>query len=849
MPKRLVKVLGLIGVAIVFTAVLWLLQRQLKDVDYRDILRRMRETPEDSLLVSVFMTALSYGTLTVYDYMGLRYSGKPLTYKKTAFASFVAYVFSHNIGLSMFGGLAFRYRIYSAWNLTAVDVAKVTVFCGVTFWLGLLTLGGVIFALIPPPSLAILPVPTWAFRVTGVVFLLLATLYIGLCLKGNKQLRLFKWQFALPSGGLAIAQTSLATLDWFLASTALFAVMPSQLHIGSLEFLSVYMLASVAGLLAHVPAGLGVVETVMVMALSDQASPEAILGSLLVFRGVYYLAPLGVALVFMGAYEIANATGVARGITLAAKRWFEAVVPRMMSVLVFATGVVLLFSGAMPAIETRRQWLEDVLPLAFVEASHLLGSITGAALLIVARGLQKRLDGAYLLTCVLLIAGICFSIIKGVDYEEAIILSLALLLVAPCRSYFYRKASLLEARFSLGWLIAIGLSLLSMIWLVAFANKHVEYSRELWWSFTFGGDAPRSLRAALGAVAGSLLALIIYLMRPPGAPESVAPLQEETKAIVEASKRTYAHLALLGDKAILMNQKHTAFIMYAVEGRSWIAMGEPVGPSSDHLDLIWRFRDLVDRYGGWPVFYQVDQDSLSVYVDAGFTLLKIGEEAVIDLNSFSLDGKSFKHLRNVNNRLIKEGWQLEVLPSSEVEGLMPELSRISSEWLKSKNAREKRFSLGFFSEDYIDQTPVAVVRREGSIAAFANLWLGAQKSELSVDLMRYDVLAPAATMDFLFVQLMLWGQSLGYQTFNLGMAPFSGMASRPLAPLWSRLGAKLYEHGERFYNFQGLREYKEKYHPSWRSKYLASPSTRVIPMILANVATLIAGGIKGAMPR
>ena len=166
-----------------------------------------------------------------------------------------------------------------------------------------------------------------------------------------------------------------------------------------------------------------------------------------------------------------------------------------------------------------------------------------------------------------------------------------------------------------------------------------------------------------------------------------------------------------------------------------------------------------------------------------------------------------------------------------------------------KNTREKGFSLGFFDPSYLKQVPVAVVLNGEQTVAFANIWSGAAKEELSIDLMRFRPEAPPSVMEYLFIQLMLWGKQQGYHWFNLGMAPLAGLEDRTLAPLWNRLGAFIFQHGENFYNFQGLRQYKEKFVPEWRPKYLASPGGLALPQILANLATLISGGVKGIFMR
>jgi len=190
-----------------------------------------------------------------------------------------------------------------------------------------------------------------------------------------------------------------------------------------------------------------------------------------------------------------------------------------------------------------------------------------------------------------------------------------------------------------------------------------------------------------------------------------------------------------------------------------------------------------------------------------------------------------------------------ILTPAEVAGQMPTLQEVSDAWLKQKNTKEKRFSLGFFDPDYLRHFPAAIVRREDRVVAFANLWTGAEKQELSVDLMRYLPDCPDGIMDYLFVELLLWGRDQDFQWFNFGMAPLSGLPDRALAPLWSKAGAIIFRHGEHFYNFKGLRRYKEKFDPQWQPKYLACRGNLALPRVLANVATLISGGVTGVVTK
>lgn len=276
-------------------------------------------------------------------------------------------------------------------------------------------------------------------------------------------------------------------------------------------------------------------------------------------------------------------------------------------------------------------------------------------------------------------------------------------------------------------------------------------------------------------------------------------------------------------------------------------MGDPVGPTEEAAELLWRFHGLSDRSGGWPVFYEVRPDNLYLYLDLGLTPVKIGEQGRVPLADFSLAGGHRKTMRRFHNQLQNQGVTFECLPPEEVPALLPELRRISNTWLAAKNTREKKFSLGFFDAKYLSRFPIALARQGNTILAFANLLPSYGKEELTVDLMRYLPGGPKGVMDFLFIEVMLWGQKEGFRFFDLGMTPLAGLDTSRLAPAWSNIGHFIYRHGENFYNFQGLRDYKEKFDPIWEPKYLVTPGGFALPRILANLATLIGGGITGVI--
>jgi phosphatidylglycerol lysyltransferase len=683
------------------------------------------------------------------------------------------------------------------------------------------------------------------------IFIAVVAAYLIVIALRRRPLTIRGWEFTIPSVPISAGQIAIASLDWLLACSVLYALLPAAVKLTYIKFLGIFMLAQAVGLLSYVPGGLGVFEAVILLLLSDRLEKSAIVSCLVLYRLIYYLLPFAVATTLLAGHELVAKRRDLGEIGITFGKWSSAITPHVLAAASFIAGVILLFSGALPAAKGRITWLAELLPLPAMELSHFLGSLAGAGLLILARGLQRRVDAAYHLTVALLGLGIVFSLTKGLDYEEAVILAVMLLIFLPCHGEFYRKASVISERLTPTWIILITAALISSVWLGIFSHKHVEYSSQLWWRFAVNADAPRFMRASTGAAVIVLLYGVVRLLSPraakllPGEPETMPAVED----IVRHSPKTYAYLALLGDKSFLLSESRNCFIMYGVEGRSWIAVGDPVGSKEEWESLLWRYRELCDIHDGWPVFYQIERGNLDLYLDLGMTFLKLGEEGRVYLKDFSLDGSSRKGLRHACNKVEREDCSFSVIACERVGDVIDQLKQISDAWLEEKNTREKGFSLGFFESAYIKKTQVAVVHKEGSIVAFANIWAGAENEELSIDLMRHLPSAPGGIMDYLFVELMLWGKQQGYNWFNLGMAPMSGLEDRTLAPLWHKVGTFVFRHGEHFYNFQGLRQYKEKFDPLWEPRYLACPRGLMLPRILANLATLTSGGVKGVVAK
>ncbi len=826
---------------------LFALHGLLLEVHLHDVRTSLHGLKGWQLQAALGLTCASYLMLTLYDVLALKIVGRPLPWHTAALASFTSYTLSHNLGLSLITGGSARYRIYSANGLDGSDIVRVIATASLAFWSGVTAMAAAAL-IVQSGLLALGPVvlaPTGQ-HVLGGLILSTMGLLLWKARRGGQSIRILRWTMPLPSARQALAQVGVAGLDLAAASAALFVLVPGAgIQMFPLFFLG-YALAIIVALLTHVPGGIGVFEAVMIAALPDVPKPE-LLAALIAYRAIYYLLPLLVAGAMLAIHEqrtwrkpVAAALEVSQSVV-------SGIAPVFLAALTFAGGMVLLVSGSLPAIPHRLHASQSFLPLPFIEASHVAASLAGTGLLLLAPGLYKRLDGAFLLTRAVLVAGAIFSLAKGIDYEEAMILLAIAGILQWTRAAFYRHTAFTVRTFSAGWIAAFAGAVGLSVWIGFFAFKHVDFQSELWWQFAWKGDASRFLRGSFAAAILLFGAILVWFFGPaaPTAAEEFDALPENYGAFA-LNDRTDAMLAWTGDKRFLRSASGVSFLMYQIQGYTWTVMGDPVGPRAEWAELLWQIRERADAAQGRLLLYQLTQEALPLAIDLGLQIVKYGEEARVDLSTFTLTGPEAKGLRYAERRATREGATFEIIPATNVPAALPQLRAISDGWLKSKGHSEKAFSVGRFDPAYLARFDCAVIRHGGEIIAFANIWTAGSGDELSIDLMRHCDAMPYGTMDFLFVRLMEWGKDRGYRWFNLGIAPLSGIEARRLAPVWARASAFLYKHGESFYGFEGLRAYKEKFMPVWEPRYVAGPFGLGFARSLIDLQTLVGGGRSSA---
>jgi phosphatidylglycerol lysyltransferase len=820
---------------------IWSLGKEWGGFHFNDLDEALRRIGLWHLGMALLLTATSLLCNASLDLVALRWLKKELPTGKVLGTALIAGSFSMNGGGTILGGGAIRLRFYGQYGLGGAEIAKITGFLLIAGWLGHALLAGVLMCWVPPD----LPwLPLAVGRSIGVGLLITCALTCFLSVFGFRGKNL---PF-LPPWKIMLVGMIVSGVDWLFAGLALRVFLPAE--ISTPAFLAATALGQALGAASHVPGGLGVMELSISKLSAGMVEAPVMVGALLTYRMTYYLIPFVIAVAAVAGREVwAKRHWAKRTVDGTSKAW-SSIAPRLAGMTALAGGFVLMLSATTPIDPLRRIALEKFIPLPFVEASHFLSSIAGTVMIIVASGLLRRVRAAWWLAVLMAGGGILFSLLKGFDWEEALVLTVFLCALLPFKSQFHRHAGIWTRRFSLQWwgliLSIVGLA----VWFGFYSSRHVAYGNDLWWQYSFDNDAARLLRSLFGSVLVLVFVAMIQYFRPaPPRDREPQPSLARVREMVVATSRASGALALVGDKEFLFNFEQSAFIMYADQGRTRVAMADPVGDETKFEGLYWRFMEQAHDEGMRVAFYQVGNHMIPVCVEMGLRIYKLGEAAMVPLTHFDLASSELKKFRKVMSRMEREGWSFEIWSPEIVTRRFEELRAVSDAWLSHHKAREKGFSLGRFDKDYLCCLPVAVMIVKGSVIAFGNIWPGNGKDELSTDLMRHVPDAPNGVMDCLFVNMMLWGKRQGYQWFDLGMAPLSGLAGNQFAPLWSRIGGLIYDKGESFYNFNGLRAWKSKFQPIWQPRYLALPKSWDLPAAIIDITTLIGkSSVRSARP-
>ncbi|MGG5340844.1 phosphatidylglycerol lysyltransferase [Enterococcus sp. AZ020] len=589
-----------------------------------------------------------------------------------------------------------------------------------------------------------------------------------------------------------------------------------------LQIIPLFIAASVIGIVSMIPGELGSFDLLMILGLSALGiSREVVVAWILLYRLFYYIIPFLIGVIFFMnnlSYSLNKRySGIPRELS-------TEIAHKFVVFLMYFSGIMIVLSATIPEAFIELTWLKQLNPLSFRIITQIPAILLGFLLLITGRGIAARVKRAYFPTIGLIVITLGYTFMKDFSWGVILFLSLLLLIIVFSKRQLFREQLVYSwEMITVDGVIFLTLTILYIVIGVYNLPAFPHHKHKFISFFLFPSE-----KIWLSGLIGILLVTLVsylFIRYLEGKRYKIGmPLDDERalSLLLNYGGNTDSQLVFLGDKDMYIYQnsaqEDTVLIQFKTINNKCIVMGDPSGNKEDFSDAIEQFINEADRWGYLPVFYEVSEECVMFLHEFGYDFIKMGEEAHVDLPSFTLSGKKMKSERAVMNRFTKENYSFEVLSPPFSDELVSELKQVSDEWLGSR--KEKGFSLGFFNEYYLARSQIAVAKNQsGKIIAFANIMPTYTKEEGTIDLMRYSKEAPSGVMDYLFISLFQHMQEEGLAYFNLGMAPLSNVGTSRKSFIQERIAYLVYEFGSRFYSFQGLRDYKEKYATAWVSRY------------------------------
>lgn len=285
----------------------WVLHQELQHHPPQEIIKSLLTISRNHVVIAIGLTIISYLVITCYDIIAFCHLNYSLAVIKVILTAFFSYAISNTTGFGLLIGGGIRYRYYSFWQVPPKKIAQVIGLANLSFWLGLFAVGGITFIFEPLPVPRLLHVHFLTVRPLGIFFLVMVGVYLYYCWH-QKTLSFRQQMIVFPSLSISLAQILVSALDWALATAVLYVLLPTHNLLSYFSFFGIYLLAITAAIISHVPGGLGVFETVILFLLPKSFSTSDVLGSLLAYRGIYFLLPLIIAVIGLGIFEIRQKT-------------------------------------------------------------------------------------------------------------------------------------------------------------------------------------------------------------------------------------------------------------------------------------------------------------------------------------------------------------------------------------------------------------------------------------------------------------------------------------------------------------------------------------------------------------
>lgn len=617
----------------------------------------------------------------------------------------------------------------------------------------------------------------------------------------------------------------ISILEWITTLVlilGIFTILNSKIPF--FKLFPIFVLAIASSIIGMTPGGIGTFDITMLLGLEALGvSSEKVLLALFLYRISYYIVPVFIGI---GLYI----TEVNKSLSEDSKELVNLVISKISYYILIA---LVFISGVLAIILPVDNYINLDKNIAIHEIMYLknlpndICIIIGIILIVLSRLLLHRDKSVYKLTLASVILFEIMAIFLGFNYSEILFLLLVICFVVASKKEFYRHSYVIKYR---QIVMCIFVGVLSYI---------------LYRAFFVGGkfDIFEILLPciSISSIVISVILTIIYNKNKSNRINQIklSDCIDDVESIIERfGGSSYTHYVYLNDKKICINEEKDVFFQFEIQGNKLFVLGPPVGNKENFINSIEEFYNMADSYGYIPVFCAIDNDMMPHLHSIGYQFIKIGEDSSVDLESFTLEGRNMKSVRNALSRVQKEGYQFEVIEPPFNDEFLDELKKISDEWLDGR--RELDFAVGKFDKNYLECSPIAIIKNiDGEIKGFTNLMpMYDNNKTLSIDLMRFSNTCNGI-MDFIFVNLFMYAKDNGYTSFNMGIVPLYNVGLSKHAFLNERIAQHIYMYGNNIYSFEGLKRFKDKYCTIWNPRYFAyRKGTNLLGIIISFISMI-----------
>jgi phosphatidylglycerol lysyltransferase len=835
MKKWLKLILIFVGL-LIFIAALHLLNSQIKSINLKEIQIALSNISNINIAIAMLCALLYYTLLGGYDIVAFHHINNkaPLKPREIFFSCFISNAIGNNTCYSMLFGGSLRYRLYSMYQVSMLDITKVIFFSSATIWLGLFATGGLSFV-IDPVSLSDATGHNITTRSVGIVFLAILITYIILCSLNLKSVKILKWNISFPSIKTAAIQILLATADWIMASLTLYILMPPDI-VSYFVLFKVFLVAQLLGIISQVPGGIGVFETSIAILLPNIISNPAVIGGLLAYRAIFYFLPLSIALLTLSVYEIARLVKRIDDRTKMLGKAISQIIVQILSISTFFSAMLAIFTISTPFSVIQLKKIASLMPLRLLDLSHFLLSIIAVGLLFTARAIQLRIKNARRVALTFIALALVFFVIMGINLITMAYFICLFVALLAAKKYFYRDRSMLSIPFNTWWFCATSGIFAIALWVGFISNKQdilLWINPSVFINALMGDEeSARFLRTVIGIIFLFVVVLIEQLFRKTFN-KPVAFSKEDIANIVKNTNYTYALNVWGKDKKIMTNSTKDTFLMYAEASNNRIVLGDPIGVSANKSELIWQFKEYSDRDNMRISFIGIGHKYMNIYRDVGLDIIDIASEARIVLKNYDKDKN------NLNSKVLElenKGYKYEILKADQLVNFEGIFNEINKQWEKEANYINRNFIPGDYNEASSKGFDFGVLKNnKNEIVGFSIIYSVENKHETYSPIVRY-IDCSVAVFDYMICKNVLWAKENGYKFFNLGFT----YIKEPFKNDFAHYFAKTFAFAEHFnYDFSELKKFKESFNPIWNEKYVAIHLDEHILTFIKNFTSLI----------